>query len=192
MKKKLLSILLSLTLVVTMMPAMTMTAFATGYTNRRWDLTLSDSGKLTEAKYTFKAIDEAAGAFHLYIWKLGDTTGDQNRPTIIREASETHTAGTKQAYRDYTLTLSDLDLTVDENNTYAVGMALKGSKWSTGNTLDEKHKIWPYIASACDFESSDDTLTGDVYVNGKKIDSSLKTKAMMKTVEHHDENQQIA
>lgn len=26
----------------------------------------------------------------------------------------------------------------------------------------------------------------------KKIDSSLKTKAMMKTVEHHDENQQIA
>jgi len=162
--RKLLSLLLALTFVLSLFPAMTLTALATNYSNETWYVTKNDDGAITKIEYQFNTSDTARGTWYMYLWEIGDTSGENNRPKIL--ASATLSSGNG----DHTM---EITYTGEPGKAYNIGTVLKDSYWSTETSeKDQSLAGWPYITNACDWK--DCSTANNVYVNSSKIDGALK------------------
>ena len=157
--RKLLSLLLALTFVLSLFPAMTLTALATNYSNETWYVTKNDDGAITKIEYQFNTSDTASGTWYMYLWEIGDTSGENNRPKIL--ASATLSSGNG----DHTMVIT---YTGEPGKAYNIGTVLKESSWSTETSPDG----WPYITSACDWK--DCSSADNIYVNNEKTAGTLK------------------
>ena len=162
--KRLFSVLLALVLVLSLFPAITPTALATNYSNETWYVTKNDDGAITKIEYQFNTSDTASGTWYMYLWEIGDTSGEKNRPKILASAALSSGNG------GHTM---EITYTGEPGKAYNIGTVLKDSNWSTETS--EKYQSlagWPYITNACDWK--DCSTANNVYVNSSKIDGALK------------------
>ena len=152
--KRLFSVLLALVLVLSLFRAMTPTALATNYSNETWYVTKNDDGAITKIEYQFTTSDTARGTWYMYLWEIGDTSGDNGMPAILKYAPLSSGNG------DHTMVIT---YTGEPGKAYNIGTVLKDSRWSTENSPDG----WQYITAACDWKdcsSEDNIYVNNVYI----------------------------
>ena len=175
--RKVISYVVTLAMIVSVMAGLdfgVITAEATYYSEQKWYITTGDDGTIQSVNFQFKTSDTAAGTWYLYLWDKNDTSGTNGRPQILSSASKTTSDGS------HSMTI---DFEGSHGKEYLIGMVLKDSKWSTGNTGDSAYSDWPYLTSVCDMvDCDDDALAGTVYINGEpvsgSVSDSLKTEGI--------------
>lgn len=166
--RKVMATLLSVAMVMTLCVGLdfgAITVEATNYSKQTWYITTDDDGTIQSVDFQFQTSDTAPGTWYLYLWDKNDTSGTNGRPQILSSAFQTTSDGSHSMTINYDC---------DHGKEYLIGMVLKDSKWSTGNTSGSEYSDWPYLDSVCDMvDCDDDALAGDVYINGEKVSGSV-------------------
>lgn len=141
------------------------TVEATGYSGQIWNITTSDDGTIQSVNFQFQTSDTAPGTWYLYLWDKNDTSGENGRPQILSSTSQTTSDGS------HSMTIN---FEGSHGKEYLIGMVLKDSRYSTGDTSGSEYSDWPYLDSVCDMVDCDDKeLAGTVYINGKPVNGSV-------------------
>lgn len=159
--KRIRAFVLALVMVCTLLPMTAMTAYATNYSNCRWDIT-TNGGVISSVKFSFNTTDTASGTWKLYLWDKADTSGPNARPAILSESSLTTVNGSH---------VMELHYNGQAGHEYSVAMCLKDSNWSTQthNVANE-----PYVERICDWYGLDaEQLQGTVYLDGGKSEKTV-------------------
>lgn len=179
--RKVMTTLLSVAMIMTLCVGLNfgvVTVEATGYSRQTWNITTSDDGTIQSVNFQFQTSDTAPGTWYLYLWDKNDTSGTNGRPQILSSTSQTTSDGS------HSMTIN---FEGSHGKEYLIGMVLKDSQYSTGNTSGSEYSDWPYLTSVCDMVDCDDEkLAGTVYINGKPVSGSVSDS--LKTEEKPSES----
>ena len=179
--RKVISYVITLAMIVSVMAGLdfgVITAEATGYSKQTWNITTNDDGTIQSVDFQFQTSDTAPGTWYLYLWDKNDTSGTNGRPQILSSTSQTTSDGS------HSMTIN---FEGSHGKEYLIGMVLKDSKWSTGNTSGSEYSDWPYLTSVCDMVDCDDKeLAGTVYINNEQVNGSVSDS--LKTEEKPSES----